>query len=109
MLLIKKADELLACLKPYEGLTYRRGPEPDFVALHKRINRNAMPTKPTIPLEPSALVDNMVLLIKEELHFLAGAGDDAAPRYPRYVKITASNVCRGLRRGTLPRTGDAHR
>ncbi|WP_332102125.1 tRNA isopentenyl-2-thiomethyl-A-37 hydroxylase MiaE, partial [Klebsiella pneumoniae] len=37
------ADELLACLKPYEDFTYRRGPEPDFVALHKRINKSAMP------------------------------------------------------------------
>ena len=60
------ADELLACLKPYEDFTYRRGPEPDFVALHKRINKSAMPQ--TDDPWSRQLVDSMVLLIKEELH-----------------------------------------
>ncbi|VEC61097.1 tRNA-(ms[2]io[6]A)-hydroxylase [Klebsiella aerogenes] len=90
------ADELLACLKPYEDFTYRRGPEPDFVALHKRINKSAMPQTDD-PWGPPAAGQHD-LLIKEELHhFLAGAGDDAGARIP-YVKITASNYARGLRR-----------
>jgi tRNA-(ms[2]io[6]A)-hydroxylase len=60
------ADELLACLKPYEDFTYRRGPEPDFVALHKRINKSAMPQ--TDDPWGRQLLDSMILLIKEELH-----------------------------------------
>ena len=60
------ADELLACLKPYEDFTYRWGPEPDFVALHKRINKSAMPQ--TDDPWGRQLLDSMILLIKEELH-----------------------------------------
>ncbi|MDU4313802.1 MAG: tRNA isopentenyl-2-thiomethyl-A-37 hydroxylase MiaE, partial [Klebsiella michiganensis] len=60
------ADELLACLKPYEDFTYRWGPEPDFVALHKQINKSAMPQ--TDDPWGRQLLDSMILLIKEELH-----------------------------------------
>jgi tRNA-(ms[2]io[6]A)-hydroxylase len=94
------ADELLACLKPYEDFTYRRGPEPDFVALHKRINKSAMPQ--TDDPWGRQLLDSMILLIKEAASLLAGAGDDAGARYP-YVKITASNYARGMR-GRCART-----
>ncbi len=50
MLLVRKyvadkrgSDALLAWLKPYEEFTFREGPEPDFVALHKQIGKSAMP------------------------------------------------------------------
>lgn len=32
---------------PYEAFTFREGPEPDFVALHKQIGKSVIP-KPTI-------------------------------------------------------------
>jgi tRNA-(ms[2]io[6]A)-hydroxylase len=53
MLLVRKyvadksgADALLDWLKPYEAFTFREGPEPDFVALHKQIAKARCP-KPT--------------------------------------------------------------
>ncbi len=90
------ADELLACLKPYEDFTYRRGPEPDFVALHKRINKSAMPQ--TDDPWSRQLVDSMVLLIKEELHHFWQVREMMQAHAIPYVKITASNYARGLRR-----------
>lgn len=33
------ADALLDWLKPYELFTFRDGPEPDFIALHKQIGK----------------------------------------------------------------------
>ena len=56
------ADELLACLKPYEDFTYRWGPEPDFVALHKQINKSVMPQ--TDDPWGRQLLDSMILLSK---------------------------------------------
>ncbi len=90
------ADELLACLKPYEDFTYRRGPEPDFVALHKRINKSAMPQ--TDDPWGRQLLDSMILLIKEELHHFWQVREMMLARDIPYVKITASNYARGLRR-----------
>ena len=60
------ADALLDWLKPYEAFTFREGPEPDFVALHKQIGKSVMPK--TDDPWGQALIDSMVLLIKEELH-----------------------------------------
>ena len=37
------ADALLDWLKPYELFTFRDGPEPDFIALHKQIGKSVMP------------------------------------------------------------------
>lgn len=90
------ADELLECLKPYEDFTYRRGPEPDFVALHKRINKSAMPR--TNDSWGSQLLDSMILLIKEELHHFWQVREIMLARDIPYVKITASNYARGMRR-----------
>jgi tRNA-(ms[2]io[6]A)-hydroxylase len=90
------ADELLACLKPYEDFTYRRGPEPDFVALHKRINKSAMPQ--TDDPWGRQLLDSMILLIKEELHHFWQVREMMLARDIPYVKITASNYARGMRR-----------
>lgn len=90
------ADELLACLKPYEDFTYRWGPEPDFVALHKQINKSAMPQ--TDDPWGRQLLDSMILLIKEELHHFWQVREIMLSRDIPYVKITASNYARGLRR-----------
>lgn len=55
------ADELLACLKPYEDFTYRRGPEPDFVTLHKRINNYARGLRREVRShEPVMLIDKLI-------------------------------------------------
>ena len=59
------ADELLACLKPYEDFTYRRGRSRILSPLHKRINK-APCRRPTT--RGRQLLDSMILLIKEELH-----------------------------------------
>ncbi len=41
------ADALLDWLKPYEQFTFRDGPEPDFIALHKQIGKSVMPKTTT--------------------------------------------------------------
>jgi tRNA-(ms[2]io[6]A)-hydroxylase len=56
------ADALLDWLKPYEAFTFREGPEPDFVALHKQIGKSVMPKTDD---RGAALIDSMVLLIKK--------------------------------------------
>ena len=88
------ADELLECLKPYEDFTYRRGPEPDFVALHKRINKSAMPQ--TDDPWGRQLLDSMILLIKEELHHFWQVREAMLARDIPYVKITASRYAKGM-------------
>ncbi|VTO17706.1 tRNA-(ms[2]io[6]A)-hydroxylase [Klebsiella variicola] len=68
------------------------GPEPDFVALHKRINKSAMPQ--TDDPWGRQLLDSMVLLIKEELHHFWQVREMMLARDIPYVKITASNYAR---------------
>jgi tRNA-(ms[2]io[6]A)-hydroxylase len=57
------ADALLDWLKPYEVFTFRDGPEPDFIALHKQIGKSVMPK--TDDPWGQLLIDSMVLLIKK--------------------------------------------
>ncbi|KNC93410.1 tRNA isopentenyl-2-thiomethyl-A-37 hydroxylase MiaE [Trabulsiella odontotermitis] len=101
MLLIRKyiadkpgADALLAWLKPYEAFTFREGPEPDFIALHKQIGKSVMP-KTDDPWGQS-LIDSMVLLIKEELHHFWQVREMMVARDIPYVKITASRYAKGM-------------
>lgn len=103
MLLIRKyvadqkgAEVLLEWLQPYEAFTFREGPEPDFIALHKQISKSAMP-QTSSPWE-QALIDRMVLLIKEELHHFWQVREVMAARNIPYVKITASRYAKGLLR-----------
>ncbi|KEA50662.1 hypothetical protein DT73_22100 [Mangrovibacter sp. MFB070] len=103
MLLIRKyvadsqgAAMLLEWLKPYEAFTFREGPEPDFIALHKQISKSAMP-QTSSPWE-QALIDRMVLLIKEELHHFWQVREAMVARGIPYVKITASRYAKGLLR-----------
>lgn len=103
MLLIRKyvadnagAQTLLEWLKPYEEFTFRGGPEPDIAALNKRIGKNAMPQ--TDSPWGQALIDSMVLLIKEELHHFLQVREVMIARDIPYVKITASRYARGLLR-----------
>ena len=103
MLLIRKyvadksgSDELLGWLKPYEEFAFREGPEPDFIALHKRIGKSVMPE--TDDPGSKALIDSMVLLIKEELHHFWQVREAMAARNIPYVKITASRYAKGMLR-----------
>ncbi|WP_312691140.1 tRNA isopentenyl-2-thiomethyl-A-37 hydroxylase MiaE [Kosakonia sp.] len=101
MLLVRKyvadksgADALLAWLKPYEAFTFREGPEPDFVALHKQISKSVMPQ--TDDAWGQQLIDSMVLLIKEELHHFWQVREAMQARHIPYVKITASRYAKGM-------------
>ncbi|MGP3593975.1 tRNA isopentenyl-2-thiomethyl-A-37 hydroxylase MiaE [Vagococcus sp. WN89Y] len=101
MLLVRKyvadksgADALLAWLKPYEAFTFREGPEPDFVALHKQISKSVMPQ--TDDPWGQALIDSMVLLIKEELHHFWQVREAMIARNIPYVKITASRYAKEM-------------
>ncbi|MFW0764567.1 tRNA isopentenyl-2-thiomethyl-A-37 hydroxylase MiaE [Trabulsiella odontotermitis] len=101
MLLVRKyiadkqgAEALLEWLKPYEAFTFRDGPEPDFVALHKLIGKSVMPK--TDDPWGRQLIDSMVLLIKEELHHFWQVREMMLVRDIPYVKITASRYARGM-------------
>lgn len=88
------SDALPEWLKPYEDFTFGAGPEPDFLALHKRIGKSMMPT--TDDAWGQQLLNSMVLLIKEELHHFWQVREAMLARDIPYVKITASRYARGL-------------
>ncbi|MCT4715061.1 tRNA isopentenyl-2-thiomethyl-A-37 hydroxylase MiaE [Enterobacteriaceae bacterium H18W14] len=101
MLLIRKyvadkssAQALLDWLKPYEDFTFREGAEPDFIALHKGLSKSVMPKTRTV--WGQALIDSMVLLIKEELHHFWQVRELMIDRNIPYVKITASRYAKAL-------------
>ncbi|WP_314419390.1 tRNA isopentenyl-2-thiomethyl-A-37 hydroxylase MiaE [Pseudescherichia vulneris] len=101
MLLVRKyvadktgGDTLLEWLKPYEAFTFREGPEPDFVALHRQIGKGVMPQ--TNDPWGRLLIDSMVLLIKEELHHFWQVREAMTVRNIPYVKITASRYAKGM-------------
>lgn len=91
------ADTLLEWLKPYEAFAFREGPEPDFIALHKQISKGAIP-KADDPWG-KALIDSMVLLIKEELHHFWQVREAMLARNIPYVKITASRYAKDMLKG----------
>lgn len=101
MLLVRKyiadkqgAEALLEWLKPYEAFTFREGPEPDFVALHKQIGKSVMPK--TDDPWGQQLINSMVLLIKEELHHFWQVREMMLVRDIPYAKITASRYAKGM-------------
>lgn len=101
MLLIRKyaadktgAQALLDWLRPYEDFTFREGAEPDFLALHKGFGKSVMPKAETA--WGQALIDSMILLIKEELHHFWQVREIMIARNIPYVKITASRYAKGL-------------
>lgn len=101
MLLVRKyvadkdgSDALLAWLQPYEAFTFREGPEPDFIALHKQMSKSVMPR--TNDPWGRHLIDSMLLLIKEELHHFWQVREAMAARNIPYVKITASRYAKGM-------------
>jgi len=101
MLLVRKyvadksgSDTLLEWLKPYEAFTFREGPEPDFVALHRQIGKGVMPQ--TNDPWGRLLIDSMVLLIKEELLHFWQVREAMTVRNIPYVKIPASRYDKGM-------------
>lgn len=103
MLLIRKyvadksgSEMLLDWLRPYETFAFYNGPEVDFVALQKRVSKSDMPK--TDDPWGQALIDSMVLLIKEELHHFWQVREVMMARDIPYVKITASRYAKGLLR-----------
>lgn len=101
MFLIRKyvADEsctqsLLEWLKPYESFAFYQGPEPDFIALHKGLSKSVLPRTQTA--WGQALIDSLVLLIKEELHHFWQVRELMIARNIPYVKMTASRYAKGL-------------
>lgn len=103
MLLIRKyvaeksgAEMLLEWLRPYETFAFYNGPEVDFVALQKGVTKSRMPE--TDDPWGQALIDSMVLLIKEELHHFWQVREVMMARNIPYVKITASRYAKGLLR-----------
>lgn len=101
MFLIRKyaADEsysrlLLEWLKPYEDFAFYQGAEPDFIALHKGLSKSVLPKTQT-PWG-QALIDSMVLLIKEELHHFWQVRELMIARNIPYEKISASRYAKGL-------------
>ncbi len=107
MLLVRKyvadktgGDTLLEWLKPYEAFSFREGPEPDFIALHRQIGKGVMPQ--TNDPWGRLLIDSMVLLIKEELHHFWQVREAMTVRNIPYVKITASRYAKGMLKEVRP-------
>ncbi len=89
-------DALLAWLKPFETLVYRR--EGDWRAL---ADKNRL-TKAMIPKSDTPygqeLIDKMVLLIKEELHHFYQVLEMMASYGIEYQSITPSRYAKGMLR-----------
>jgi len=90
----ESAATLLTWLRPYEDFAFSEGPEPDFLALHKGLSKKLMPK--TQGKWEQALIDSMVLLIKEELHHFWQVREIMLARGIPYVKMTASRYAKGL-------------
>ncbi len=91
------ADELLECLKPYEDFYLSPWAGAGFLSLCiNGSTKSAMPR--TNDPWGSQLLDSMILLIKEELHHFWQVREIMLARDIPYVKITASNYARGMRR-----------
>lgn len=88
------SETLLALLRPYEVFAFSDGPEPDFLALHKALSKKLMPK--TQGDWEQALIDSMLLLIKEELHHFWQVREIMLARDIPYVKMTASRYAKGL-------------
>lgn len=90
----ESSETLLALLRPYEVFAFAEGPEPDFLALHKGFSKKLMPK--TQGAWEQALIDSMVLLIKEELHHFWQVREIMQARNIPYIKMTASRYAKGL-------------
>jgi tRNA 2-(methylsulfanyl)-N6-isopentenyladenosine37 hydroxylase len=91
----QSADALLQWLKPYEDFTYRQ--QGDWQALAGLSLKKSMLPKAS-SVHAQALIDKMVLLIKEELHHFYQVLQVMAENGIAYNKITSSRYAKGLLR-----------
>lgn len=89
-------DALLAWLKPWEQFVHSENADLAFLAEHKGLSK-AIISRADVPFG-DALVDKMVLLIKEELHHFYQVMEIMQARGIPYIKITASRYAKGLMR-----------
>lgn len=103
MLLIRRyavdaesGDALLAWLQPYEDFAYRKQGDWRDLAKHTKLTKTMLPQRHT-PYSQE-LIDNMVLLIKEELHHFYQVLEIMDELGVPYTTITSSRYARGLLR-----------
>ncbi len=89
-------DAILAWLRPYEALVYHQDNGCDFLSAHRNLKRH-ISVRNTLPWA-DALVEKMVILIKEELHHFYQVWEIMCARGIAWQKITASRYAKGLMR-----------
>lgn len=92
----ESGDALLAWLKPWEQFIHSEDAALTFLAQHKGLSK-AIISRADVKYG-DALVDKMILLIKEELHHFYQVLEIMQARNIPYVKITASRYAKGLLR-----------
>jgi tRNA-(ms[2]io[6]A)-hydroxylase len=90
----QSAEALLEWLAPYEKFTYRREGDWQSLKHHQRLSK-AMMVKSGSPYG-QALVDKMVLLIKEELHHFYQVLEIMQAYGIQYENISSSRYAKGL-------------
>ncbi|MEI2265422.1 tRNA isopentenyl-2-thiomethyl-A-37 hydroxylase MiaE [Erwinia sp. CGal63] len=92
----ESGDALLAWLKPWEQFVHSENADLAFLEQHRALSKTII-SREDVPYG-DALVDKMVLLIKEELHHFYQVLEIMQARNIPYVKITASRYAKGLLR-----------
>ncbi|MFU9135355.1 tRNA isopentenyl-2-thiomethyl-A-37 hydroxylase MiaE [Erwinia tasmaniensis] len=92
----ESGDALLAWLKPWEQFVHSENADLAFLEQHRALSK-AVISRVEAPWG-DALVDKMVLLIKEELHHFYQVLEIMQARGIPYIKITASRYAKGLLR-----------
>ncbi|MCS3405957.1 tRNA isopentenyl-2-thiomethyl-A-37 hydroxylase MiaE [Serratia sp. AKBS12] len=90
----ESGDALLALLRPYEAFVHEAQGVPQALFKQSQFTRKILPKKTST--YGQALVDSMVLLIKEELHHFSQVLDIMQSRGIGYRKITASRYAKGM-------------
>lgn len=90
----KNSHLLLEWLKPYEDYIYRGVGSGNFTGRHAGLTQSIEADKESVFGE--ALVDKMVLLIKEELHHFQQVLEIMSARNIEYQNITAGRYAKGL-------------
>ncbi len=92
----ESSDALLAWLKPWETFVHNDRSDLAFLEQHKGLSKRII-SRDEVPWG-DALVDKMVLLIKEELHHFYQVLEIMQARGIPYARITASRYAKGLLR-----------
>lgn len=89
-------DALLAWLRPYEDFVHSENVDLHFLEAQQSLSKSVI-VRDALPYA-DALVEKMVLLIKEELHHFYQVLEIMQARDIPYIKITASRYAKGLLR-----------